>query len=511
MVLAAFVAAGGGCKVNSEDVAYWKRTVKGPTKLTAVLGSSRYSDQLRTEAALALVEMERTDVSGLTLLKDAFTQLSVSDGETAAKVVDGMAPRLETLMFTKQEEDGPPAQEQVRAKDAAYMIIPYASDTTRQQLTKAVVGWYAEDFTGRSLAGDYSAEQVTRALGSPAASMLVNALHAQMPQQALVKIAEIIGRGASEDAKRQAAERLVSIEKEMEAPAFLDWLKKEIRQSLSSQGQDSNENRVVAAALLNRENFINQGSIPAMKYLADQRVVADRLLRIADTKPGSSDPAAWAERLNARRTTALQALEGYVTRAHLQRLLAIALDSSNPTSVRDYAFDRVGDIRSPAAIPRLWPLVQASGCEGTGVCSESDKLAKRLRWRAGEMVLAIGGAGIISEFLKRLPAGASVQYEPEELEGYATRISQMTPPPTGKMRRQLTSPRWWSRVIALRYLERRGQRADISRIKRLSKDSAKVVGEGWKTLDPSVQRVGQVVGPAIKALEARLGSPQPKT
>lgn len=503
------LVTGGGCKVNSSDVEYWKRTVKGPPKLVAVLGSERYPDELRTQAAIAMVEMDRPDVSGLTLLKTSLRDLHAADSEATTRVVDGMAPKLGSLMTAgeKLPDNAPPPPAQVRAKDAAYMVVQYASDETRGKLTKDIVGWYAVDFTSRSLAGDYSAEQVTRALGSPAASMLVEALHAKMPQQALVKIAEIIGRGASDDAKANAAKRLVAIEQEMESPAFFEWLKGEIRASLKAQDQEATEARVVAAGLLNRENFINLGALPAMKYLASEAVVANRLLQIADTKAGPNDPAAWADRLNERRTNALQALEGNATRSHLKRLLAIALDSSNPTSVRDYAFDRVGDIRSPEAIPSLWPLVQAQGCTGSGACTGAAALAKRLRWRAGEMVLAIGGANIVSQFLGKLPTSNSTQFEPEELEGYATRISQMTPPPASAMKRQLNSSKWWNRVIALRFLERRGQKGDTASMKRLAGDSAKVVGEGWQKLDPPVQRVGQVATAALKAMQARLGEP----
>jgi hypothetical protein len=52
-----------------------------------------------------------------------------------------------------------------------------------------VVDWYMQDFNGRSLAGNYSAEQVIARLGSPAAKVLVNGLKARVPQQALVKMA----------------------------------------------------------------------------------------------------------------------------------------------------------------------------------------------------------------------------------------------------------------------------------------------------------------------------------
>jgi len=492
-----------GCKVDSDDVQQWKETVKGPTRLRAVIGSDRYSSELRTEAALAVVEMDRNDIDALSILSKAFDELQRQDRTTSETIVGGMIPRLQALLSTEPDLDAPaPDPIQVRAKDAAYMVIPYAPESSRNELIRAVVGWYSADFEGRSLAGDYSAEQVTRALGAEAAGMLVDALHEKMPPQAMIKIAEIIGEDGDEQTRKRAGARLVTIEKAMEKPAFVKWLSVQIRDSLKASGEQVDPARVSSLALYNRENYINQGALPAMQHLGEQALVSSRLLAIADTKAGAADPTAWVERLNARRATALKALEGHVTRAHLNRLLSIALDSSNPVEVRDYAFDRVGDIRSRDAIPRLWPLVERVGCTASS-CTASDKLAKRLRWRAGELVLSLGGSSTIEQFSQRLPSSAGIQYEPEELEGYATRMSQMTPPPTSTVMALLNSPQWWNRVVALRYLERRGGEADLPAMQQLMSDDGAVTGQGWSELNPPVKKVGQVADASIKALQTR--------
>ena len=68
-----------GCKVDSDDVQHWKDTVKGPTRLAAVIGSPRYAPELRTEAALAIVEMDRNDVESLALLKSSLDALRTDD------------------------------------------------------------------------------------------------------------------------------------------------------------------------------------------------------------------------------------------------------------------------------------------------------------------------------------------------------------------------------------------------------------------------------------------------
>ena len=491
--------ASSGCKVTAEDIEYWKGTVKGPGKIVAVLLAERYPMELRTQAALALVEMERTDVNGVGELQRAVQQIQSTNTEQAGQIIDGMAPGLIAMMrggdSANQDDLGPPLS-QTRAKDAAYLLIANASPQTRQQLMEAVVGWYAVDFAERSLAGDYSVEQVVRSLGAPAAGLLVDAMNAHQPQQALVKIAEMIGQLGNEETKARAAARLVEIEQEMESEEFITWLKTKIGDSLEAQGRSQSDDRVELIARLNRENFINDGALPAMKHLSAQAAVRDRLIAIATTPPPEGVNAPTAEALNLRRQRALQALEGAVSEEQLQPLMAIALNEANPINVRDYAFDRVGDIRSQAAIPQLWPLVSNGS---------NEDLPKRLRWRAGELVLAIGGSEIVTQFFSRLPTNADAEFEPQELEGYATKMSTMTPQPVEVVERQLRSNSWFARVIALRFIERRGTEADIAKIQRLARDTAATVGDGWAGRElPTVAKVAEA---AVAALRERLAGP----
>jgi hypothetical protein len=503
LALVALASALAGCKVTSEDVRSWKGTVKGPRKIVAVLKAERYPLELRTEAALALIEMERRDVDGVAQLQQAVQAVKSRSPEESQRLVDGMIPRLRELMTgadnaQEHEESAGPSDLSTRAKDAAYLLIPFTSEAQRAGLIDAVVGWYVVDFNRRALSGNYSAEQVVRSLGARAASILVDALSAQMPQQALVKIAQMIGQQGDDATKTRAAERLVAIEQEMEGDEFIDWLKGKIRTQIQqrSGSQEVNEARVTAVATLNREKFINEGALPAMKHLAAQESVRARLLAIAETAPAAELPGPFAALINTRRTNALKALEGNATEAQLSQFLAIALADTNPSGVRDYAFDRIGDIRSQAAIPRLWPLVQSG---------ENDSGKKRLRWRGGELVLAIGGNAIVGRFLTKLPSDREVTYEPEELEGYATRMSQMTQPPIALMRRQLRSSKWFLRIIALRFLQRRGTEADKRAMRRLVHDSDATAGDGWARIQQ--ETVGKVAEDAISQLEERLAQP----
>ncbi len=475
--LAVLGATVGGCKIGSKDIEAWQQTVKGPEKMVVVMLSDHYGMDLRGQAAMALVEMERSDVDGIDELKEAVHRL---DEETRGKVLAKLAPALGKMMENAE------AAVQVRAKDAAYVLISETEGETRSELVKSVVGWYVADFNGRSLAGKASAEQVVRALGAEAAPMLVDAMNAEMPQVALVKLCQLIHEVADEKTRADAGKRIVAIERQMESAEFIEWLKKKIGEQLAEQDPEAakDEKKLLALALRNRESFVNEGAITAMKHLSSVQIVADRLVEIgtsADVTPI----------MLKRREMALLALEGNAKKPHLEKLLALALDDASPGNLRDLAFDRVGDIKSPEAIGPMWKLVQ-----------NGDDDQQRLRWRAGEMVLAIGGAEIVGQFFKKLPSRAA--YEPEELEGYATRLSQMTPPPGSTMTAKLRSRNWWEKVIALKYLERRGTAEDIASVERMKSDRSSVQGSNWAR--KKMATVGDVATAALEALKERLES-----
>ena len=468
--------ASTGCKVTNTDIDTWKGTRKGPGKMVAVILANKFEVPLRTYAALGLVEMERQDVDGVAEMQHAVAKL---DGDTRDKIVEGLADGLIALMQKAPASDkageGPPDY-QVRAKDAAFLLVSNAQPAVRDKLTTAVVGWYTADFNGRSLAGSFSAEQVVRGLGAPAAKSLVDALSSKLPQQALIKLAELIGQLGDGPSKERAGHRLVEIEREMEGPGFLAWLEGQIGAQMKQAGA-VDPAKLKKAAELNRANFIETGALPSMKYLADQPEVTARLLEIASLK----DP-----KLTDRRTHALQALEGKVGVEQLDKLLALALDPSNPSSVRDYAFDRVGDTGSPKAIPQMWTLVQ----------NGEDQ---RLRWRAGELVLAIGGPGVLAEFFGKLPAGGV--YEPEELDGYAQRMAQMTPAPRDVALNLLRSANWWDNIIGLDYFGRKGTLQDVAEMTALTHSGAAVKGKHWEN---DQKTVGKVAEQAIAGLRERV-------
>lgn len=469
-----------GCAITKEDIELWKGTVRGPGKIVSVLASNKFNDALRTDAALALVALERPNIDGVGELQAAFTRM---DDEHKASILKSLTPQLVQAMESGGDaaEGAPPSAQQIRAKDAAFLLIPFANAEVRGQLTDAVVNWFAKDFNTRSLAGSYSAEQCVRQLGAPAARKLVDAMGVKIPTAALVKIAELITVLGDTQTKEAAGKRIVAIEKEVGSDTFGTWIqaryegqKKKADPNVKLNPEDTK--KVVANY---KESFLQEGVLPAMHHLASDAGVQKRLIEIAST--ASSDAV-----IVSRRTKALQALEGHVDASLLNPLLSIALNGSTPASVRDYAFDRIGDSGNAKAIDRLWPLASQGG-EGDGW---------RLRWRVGSLILSLGGNGVVDNWLGRLPKG---RYAREELLGYGDRLSQVRPAPTALMRAQLGSGEWFKRVIAIAYLERQGTSQDVVAIRRLASDTAKLEGEHWKDMT-----VGKFAEESVKRLEERL-------
>jgi hypothetical protein len=492
------IGMAAACAVTEEDIVRWETTQRGPGRIVAVLMADKYEDALRVRAGVALVEMEpRTgdhSVNGLDELQHALEQLPE---DTRARIVDGMASHLLAIMRGEGAGAAPADSTtvppiQIRAKDAAYLIIGWGSAETRASLTDGIVGWFVEDFNGRNLAGTYSAEQVVRALGAPAASRLVDAMTARIPQAALVQIANLIAQIGDDATKARAAERLVAVELELEGAEFGAWLTERYRNQLTERGITRSDAEISVGVETNRELYINEGALPAMHHLADQAVVANRLLAIAQVATPTAPTTAAA--LETRRVTALQAMEGHVRADQVAALLAIALAPTNSAQVRDYAFDRIADSHDRSVLPQLWPLATQDGT--------ARRDAWRERWRVGSLLLTLGGPDTVVEWFTRLPAIRDVRYAREELHGYAERLAQMRPEPTATVRAQLTSPDWWDQAIALYYFERAGTEADIPALQRLTSSTTATVGEHWEEHDT----IGKIATDAIEAIRERASS-----
>src|SRR4051794_41090390 len=83
------------CRVRDSDIETWKGTVKGPGKMVAVMLADKYDMELRSSAALALVDMERHDVDGVAELLAGMEKL---DGSTRDQIIASLVPGLTKQM-----------------------------------------------------------------------------------------------------------------------------------------------------------------------------------------------------------------------------------------------------------------------------------------------------------------------------------------------------------------------------------------------------------------------------
>ncbi|MBC7173459.1 MAG: hypothetical protein H5U40_13550, partial [Polyangiaceae bacterium] len=425
-----------GCAVTPADIEHWERTQKGPGKIVAVLLSDDYPTDLRVAAAVALVDMERNDVEGIEQLGLAIDRLAEEDPAAVIAIVDGTTPELVRILGENvTPQAGAPASAppslQIRAKDAAFRLSQRGSDASKAHLGRAILDWFAVDYARRAMAGRVSAEQAAELFGDAGAQMLVSAMHERMPKEMLPRIVERAVELGSASTKAAAAERIIAVERAMESAEFLVWLESQIHTALSRDGAEPDPARVTGTAMLNRERFINDGALPAMRFLADQRAVADRLLEIAASNAPAGYEGEVLEAFEIRRARALSALEGKAKPEHVARLLPLALGTDVPVGVRDLAFNRLADAGSVEAIAPMWPLVQAVAAPDAS--REETARVRLVRMKAGELVLRLGRADTVTELLRRLPRGNAAAFEPDELIVYAHRAAEMDAPPTAEL------------------------------------------------------------------------------
>ena len=360
-------ALAAAARSGEDDIDTWKGTVKGPGKMVAVDAGR----QVRPRAARAMRRSRWSTWSATTStasaeLLNALQKLDAGDARQADRRSstpglvelmnsDGRSRRGRTARAGAAAAPDPRQGRRVRADPAA------PARRRARQLTDA-----------RHAAGTRSTSTAAacRATTAPSrscarwarrrATALVDALNAQLPQQALIKLAELIGQLG--DAAHQAARGAEAGGDRGRDGRARRSSAGSRRRSRSSCGAAAAKDpaRVEKAAQLNRDRFIDEGAIPAMKYLADR----------ARGRPRACwrSPATRRRPQADRRTRALQALEGKVREEHLDALLALALDPSFAAHrCRTTPSTAWATSAAPRRSPPMWPLVQdakSSACAG---------------------------------------------------------------------------------------------------------------------------------------------------
>lgn len=497
---AAVLMLAAGCGVTDNDIEHWKHTQRGPNKITTVLVQPSYPLAMRVHAARALIEMKHPNVNGLERLQEALQRMPSSERE---QIVHALIPELNTMMRAQGSTPNQgPTEMQIKAKDAAFVLIrgdgrsSFASAEDRTALSTQVLDWLLADFNSRALAGSYTAEQVVNGIGPSSTERLTNAINSSDDAiPVVVEIAKLINGVGTAENKQAGVARIVAVAREVEGDAITPRLRTKARQLLTA-AQDA---RNVT------DEVVNRGA----ERLRDQYLtVIFEAIRTLGQSNGTDYLLAVARNAQAplaRRKAALNAMAGNMSASHTAGLLEIVNCTVGPTcdvELRGTAVDRVGETRDRNVVPQLFTLFD--GANGNAADN-----GYTLRWKLGEAILKLGGAGVINDFVTHLTAPRPAPftgYTFAELNGEAQALGDMTPPPRDAMRAQLSNnanpvP---ARLLALMFLGIKGEDRDLALLQGLSSDATPIpaLGEGWTA--EQLTTVGAVATRARSQLQTAL-------
>ena len=190
----AVLALGCSGRASSENIALWKTTQKGPERLHDALADHSVEPKLRAEAAVALVDLGRSN--------EVDTILSGASADDRAEITKTLEPAYEVAMKD-------PAPEKALAyRDALFSLRLVAVPEDQKRIDAAILPVLeAQLEAGKVRQGEHSLDKMLTAIGPDAASMLIQVLAA--PDQPYVQAAELLAKVGDETARNRGAGALV--------------------------------------------------------------------------------------------------------------------------------------------------------------------------------------------------------------------------------------------------------------------------------------------------------------
>lgn len=409
-----------GCAVSESDVHRWESTEQGPRKLYAVVTHDKYAWPLRVEAALSLIRMKPRGGKNLTMpyLIDGITDdsgthegalLALSPDERK-RMIESLAPELvkgiEAPPPPKNADGTPVPDPSVLYKDAAFAMLSHdppivTDDKIRGDLSTAIVQWAMTDFENRlDVSQQYGVEQTFRYIGPSSVRGLPGLLNESSSK--IDRIASLIKDLGEPDTKLKASQALVTIAKRLDSQ---DWINKQtplVQDADNRAGQKVNPDQLKAQVKQYQDQEL-QKIFSAMNKVGGRPVI-DYCLDFASAKDKSEDS----------RKAALAAIAGSVDKNNAQdinRLFAVASDDATPDSVRDLAFQRLGELPKEQIVPKLYQLF--------------DSKKWKVRWVAASLVLKTLPTKSLGDFMAHLPKTPATKMGMTEPISYGDLISKL--------------------------------------------------------------------------------------
>lgn len=432
----------GGCSLDARDLDAFRNTAAGPEKLRAVLHDPARPSTLRAEAALRLLDLERSDVDGRELLFSSLGSLPPAARRTLVPTLEqGLRARMATA------DGAVPSARAVRAKDSGVRLLPLLEPPQKAALGGSILRWVGHDLERRADAGEFSLEVISARVGVESARPATDSLKPQLSPKAFARLIESVDKYADSVTRSSAAAKIVAVE-----------------QAYRRTPQN--------------DEVLNEFALPALGRFVDTAGARTRLVAIA----ADSSVAL------TQRQRALALVQGHVTQLDIPLLSKVVLDETAPHELRLSALARMGEPGAREALPTLLALVGAR--------------ARALRQPATELAIAIGGERSLSDILNTLPQQWNINYARSEIEAYVVKVNTLpvTSTLTTMLGRKLYAYNWWPRVIGIRYLAQRAGIVEATWRLKLHVDEPKeIVGDEW----PPHWTIGREASAALRALAAR--------
>ncbi len=430
--LALVVAAAGvgltslqGCAVSESDVHRWEGTEQGPRKLYAVVTHEKYAWPLRTEAALSLIRMKPRGgkLWAIPYLVEGYVDENgeARDGAIVAltpedrkKMLDSLVPELINQIkqpLPPKNQDGTQTDPSIPFKDVAFALLSHdpplvTDDAQRNSISSAIVEWAVSNMDARLdyTLQQYGIEQMFRYIGQSSVKGLPPLLKEDSSK--IDRIAGLVADLGDADTKQKASAQLVAVAKQIDSKAWTDKQTPLVEEANRRAKNNATKEQVADQVKKYQEQELIK-IFTAMKKVGGRPII-DYALAFGGNRDNSEE----------KRKAALACIEGRVDKSNtgdIEKLFDIAKDDTTPDSVRDLAFQRLGELPKEIVIPKMYALFD-------------NQKKWKVRWVAGSLVLRSITTKGISEFMGHLPRTPAVKMGMTEPISFGGLIAKMDAP-----------------------------------------------------------------------------------
>jgi len=193
--VAAVLGLSACSRPSSENIVLWKTTEKGPERLHEALADHGVAPRLRGEAAVALVDLGRSE--------EVDSILAVAPADDRAEISKTLEPAYEVAM------KDPTPEKALAYRDALFSLRKDVPPDDQKRIDAALLPALETDLkAGKLRQGQHSLDKMLTAIGADAGAMLVRVL--SDPEVPYFQAAELLAKVGDDDARERGAAALVA-------------------------------------------------------------------------------------------------------------------------------------------------------------------------------------------------------------------------------------------------------------------------------------------------------------